>query len=1161
MAQAADRKPVSAFRPARCSNTIGRDMSISFRPLPLPAEVKGRAFLHGMPGRYETWLDFEREIERSTISDVVCLTPDFEIADLSPDYAEYLLGTPIFRVHRLPMEDFAAPQDDEAFLAFLGAVKGRIEDGGRVLIHCAGGVGRAGLFGTCLLIALGLGIEQARQAVRAAGSRPETDKQIRFIERFSARQVAGSAEHAFSRENTSRLLDIVAAMVGELRPGLGGGEEPTLDQSLERELGFDSLARMELLQRLETEFGVALPETVLGQAETPSDLLGAVLAAGHGTAPRPVTRPAASKPLADGARAAPGADGARAAPGADGARAAPATLSTLVDVLAWHAEHFAKRTHIHICNGDRRETITHGALWTGAQGIAAGLVQRDLRPGQAVAIMLPTGADYFFCFMGTLLAGAIPVPIYPPGRPKQMEEHLERHRGILANCAAPLLIAEPTAQEFSAQLEDRLDDLRGVVTPAELTTTPTGQPLPQPSAADIALLQYTSGSTGDPKGVMLSHANLLANIRAMGQALGAGPDDVFVSWLPLYHDMGLIGAWLGSLVHAMPLVILSPLSFLARPQRWLAAIDEFGGTLSGGPNFAFEACVRRIKDEDLDGLDLASWRIAFNGAEPVSAGTMRAFAERFQPFGFDRRALMPVYGLAENSVGVSFPPPGRGPLIDVVDRRRLMTTGRALPAPEGLGDNIREVPCCGPPIPGHQVRIMDGAGREAAERREGRLQFRGPSAAAGYFRNEGATAELLRGDWRDSGDLAYLADGEIYITGRAKDMIVKAGRNIFPAELEDAIGDLAGVQKGGVAVFGSPDPQIGTERLVVLAETRRQGAAESDEIRRRVVELAADLVGTPPDRVELVKPRGVPKTSSGKIRRSAARLSFEAGEADGKTARAVTRLWLGGAGAGWRHGARRLALGAYGLGAATLLGLIALPVWLSIAALPSRGWAWAVTRGTFRLITALLGAPIRVEGLENLSRAGTCVICVNHASYLDGPALMLALPGQYGFVVKAELLGSLVPRLFLGRLGALFVERFEASRGIADAEAAVGAARAGQSLLFFPEGTFTRAPGLLPFQMGAFSTAVAAGVPVLPVIMRGTRAMLRDGTWQLRPGSIRVRIGSPLEASPGAPGVSDWARAVDLRDRTRHQILTHLDEPDLGSDFAPLAAMRGDPSP
>jgi acyl-CoA synthetase (AMP-forming)/AMP-acid ligase II len=286
-------------------------------------------------------------------------------------------------------------------------------------------------------------------------------------------------------------------------------------------------------------------------------------------------------------------------------------------------------------------------------------------------------------------------------------------------------------------LQARLPGLMAVVTPDELRAQAAPGGLPpryRPAAGDLAFLQYTSGSTGAPKGVALTHANLLANIRALGVAAQAAPDDRFVSWLPLYHDMGLIGAWFGSLYFAMPLTLMSPLAFLARPALWLETIARQRGTISAAPNFAYELCVRHVSEAVLDGLDLSCWRLALNGAEPVSPATLAAFAGRFARCGMRREALTPVYGLAESSVGLAFPRPGRGPRIDVIAREPFMRDRRAEPAAAHAANPLA-ITCCGAPLPGHHLRIVDDTGAELPERRIGRLEFCGPSATAGYYRN------------------------------------------------------------------------------------------------------------------------------------------------------------------------------------------------------------------------------------------------------------------------------------------------------------------------------------------------------------------------------------------------------------------------------------------
>ncbi len=896
----------------------------------------------------------------------------------------------------------------------------------------------------------------------------------------------------------------------------------TLDSSLERDFGFDSLGRVELVLRVERQFGVRLSEQLMATAETPRDVLRAVL-----------TPTAAASPAA--------VEAVHARVGA--VEGAPSDAISLADVLVWHLERHADRPHIYLLDDQgRKETVTYGMLWQGAMGVARGLRGRGIAPGQSVAIMLPTSSEYFLAFAGILLAGAIPVPLYPPLRLAQLEDHLLRQVAILNNALAVLMITVTEAQRLGRLLKSQVGTLRDVLTVADVSTADRDETTPSLRGGEIALLQYTSGSTGVPKGVVLTHANLLANIRSMGQAVGATSEDVLVSWLPLYHDMGLIGAWLGSLYYAAPLALMSPLTFLARPERWLRAIHDYRGTISAGPNFAFELCVRKIDDAALDGLDLSSWRLAVNGAEPISPDTLTRFIERFGRYGFRRETMSPVYGLAESSVGLAFPPLGRTPIVDRVDREAFAVRGRAKPAPEDDPHALRFV-ACGRPLPAHQIRIVDDTGREVSEREVGRIEFQGPSATSGYYRNPEATRALFHGEWLDSGDFGYMAEGDVYVTGRAKELIIRAGRNIYPYELEDAVGAVRGVRKGCVAVFGSADPGSGTERLVVVAETRETDPAKLEALRSQIHILAMDLLHTAPDEIVLAPPHAVLKTSSGKIRRAACRELYERGTL-GAERRAVwvqvTRLAV----SGWLSRMRR---SGQGLGRAlfagyawSVFGLGIALAWLCAAALPTRTWRQRAAGALARGFIKLAGVPLVVRGSERLATGGPVVIAANHASYLDAIVLVAALPRDLSFVAKRELADVAVARFFLKRLGTAFVERVDPKRGVDDTGRLVEAVRAGESLVMFPEGTFGRAPGLRPFRMGSFVVAAQTGTPVVPVVIRGTRSILRDGSWFPRRGTVSVTIGEPL-----VPSGTDWSAALGLRDAVRAEILRWCGEPDL----------------
>ncbi|MBI5107930.1 MAG: AMP-binding protein [Rhodocyclales bacterium] len=914
------------------------------------------------------------------------------------------------------------------------------------------------------------------------------------------------------------MLALIEQLVAELRPA--ASIRAGLDSRLDKDLGLDSLARVELMARIERAFAIQLNADLLGTAETPRDLLAAIHVAGGAVVE-------VSAHLRREALAGVGED-------------SPEGAMNLVDMLLWHVHRHPARPHV-MFQRSAAETVTftYGELLASARLVAGGLRRRGVRPGDFIALMLPTGLEFFQSFYGILLAGAVPVPIYPPTRPGQIEDHLRRQAGILKNCEAIALLSFDAARLVAHILSGLVPSLRHVTTPEELrneSAIASATDDHRGASGEIAFLQYTSGSTGTPKGVTLDHGNLLANIRAWGQAVALSPADVVVSWLPLYHDMGLIGAWLGSLYHACPLVLMSPLDFLGRPDRWLWAIHEHRGTVTAAPNFAFELCLRHADPQRLQGLDLSSWRYAANGAEPVAADTLARFAAAFRPYGFRAEALAPVYGLAECSVGLAVSPPGRGMLVDRV-RRDALAAGEAIPAP-GDDDAALRLVACGIPLPGHDVRVVDEDGAVLPQRRVGRIEFRGPSATRGYYRNDEATARLIRDGWLDSGDLGYLAEGDIVITGRLKDMIIRGGRNLYPYELEEAVGAIPGIRRGCVAVFGAAARE-GTERLVVVAECRERDESVRDELVHRINGQTVDLLGTPPDDVVLAPPHAVLKTSSGKIRRAATRDAYLGGSL-GRAGRAPWRQLLRLGVSGRVQRLIRIAELLYGSYAWAAFVLLMLPAVVGILVLPRISQRWHFSAALVRLCAVVCGIRLLVEGREPAASVPT-VYVANHASYLDVFVLLATLPGPVSFVAKQELQGQPLLALVLRRLGTRFVERFDARQGIEDLRR-VGEGGVDTSLLFFPEGTFTSRPGLRSFRLGAFQLAARMGLSVSPIALAGTREVLRDQTWLPRRGTVRITYENPV-----APDGSDWDAALRLRDATRTAILRQCGEPDLES--------------
>jgi 1-acyl-sn-glycerol-3-phosphate acyltransferase len=933
-----------------------------------------------------------------------------------------------------------------------------------------------------------------------------------------------------SREQ--KLIGIVQSLLRDLHPERVKFIDVTPSSRLQQDLGIDSLGRMELILRIELGFQRRLPVNVMGEADTVDDILTALEQAQTVAAPR---APAITEqPLLPAVGAATSA-------------------RTLIDALDWHLDQHPNRRHLTLLQDDSivLATLTYRELAEAARLVTAGLIERDVASGDRVAVMLPTSIEFFAAFFGILYAGAIPVPIYPPMQLSQIEDYVRRQAGILRNSAACMLITPPEGLRLGSMLRGQVSDIMRVESVASLSMGTTARPIAVVrDASATALIQYTSGSTGDPKGVVLSHDNLFANIRAIGRAIDATSADVLVSWLPLYHDMGLIGAWLGSLYFGAPFYVMSPLSFLAHPQNWLWAIHRFRATISAAPNFAFERCLNKIDDADLTGLDLSSLRFLANGAEPVSVQTLQRFCEKFKRYGFRREAMAPVYGLAENAVSVTLPPPGRGPVIDHVDRQTLSRDGRAELA-RGDDANAIDIVACGQPIPGHEVRIIDEFGREVGERREGRLEFRGPSATSGYFRNDAKTRELLHDGWFDSGDRAYMAGGDVFITGRAKDIIIRAGQHIYPQEIEDAIGAIAGFNKGGIAVFGVEDPAFATEHVVVLAECDETDPALRHTLQDQAQQAATTIVGAPVEEIILVPTGTVPKTSSGKIRRAAARALYLAGQlvAGRRPLRwQIMRLWIA-------------SLGPRVLRLRRLTGEVCFAAWwwvalacgvalgaLAVMVLPSLKWRWAAIRSIARAMLAATGTAVTAQGLARIPRA-RAMLMFNHSSYTDALVLAALLPGEPLYVVKRELANQIFAGRLLRRLGALFVDRSDLASGQVDTAAITEVARQGRVLVFFPEGTFTRRPGLSEFYLGAFKVAADAALPILPGALRGTRSMLRSDQWFPRRSAISFVIGEPI-----MPTGTDLMSVVQLRDAVRAAILAHCGEPDLAELVKPEPA-------
>ncbi len=519
---------------------------------------------------------------------------------------------------------------------------------------------------------------------------------------------------------------------------------------------------------------------------------------------------------------------------------------------------------------DRSVVLGYAEVYDLACRAASCYRRHGVKPGDRVLLFLSTGPAFLATFYGCQLAGAVAVPIAPPRTLSQIEGHLVRVARVCEPALTvvdrkfmPLLrLARGRVPEVRAALASVVEDLELLLEEPTLTEPHPVRP------SDPALLQFTSGSTGAPKGVTLSHTNLFANIRAIGVASGFQDGDLALSWLPLFHDMGLIGHMLTSALWRVALVLMPPEVFVGRPSSWLEALSRYRAAHSTAPNFAYLLCARKVVDRDLAGIDLSRWRVAYCGAEPIHPDTIRRFTDRFERCGFRATSFFPCYGLAEFSLAAAFPEAGAPPRYDRIARGSFERDGVARACDAAARDGeVVELVSVGRAVPGHALRVVGADGAPVAERRVGEIEVSGPSMMLGYYRAPETTAQVIRDGWLRTGDLGYIAEGELFVAGRSKDLVIKAGRNIHPQDVEHAASAVEGVRAGCCAAFAVTDERRGVEELVLLCETKGDDPRRHPRLRDEIRVTVRDAVGVAPDVVALVKPGAVLKTSSGKIRR------------------------------------------------------------------------------------------------------------------------------------------------------------------------------------------------------------------------------------------------------------------------------------------------------
>jgi fatty-acyl-CoA synthase len=515
------------------------------------------------------------------------------------------------------------------------------------------------------------------------------------------------------------------------------------------------------------------------------------------------------------------------------------------------------------------------------------LLALGLRPGDRMALAIPQPAEFVVTFIAAASVGIVPVPIYPPVSLGRLGAYLDGTVRILKAASADVLITTPQLQQILWSVVPRVTTLRDLVTLEALDAlsevdAAAVDALPRAAPADPLFLQFTSGSTAAPRGVVVTHGSLCANGYAIMQyAITADPAvDVCVSWLPLFHDMGLIGFVLVPLAFQMSVVILPTLAFLKRPTLWMDLIHKHRGTLTFAPNFAYARLAKRASDADLARWDLSSVRVMGCGAEPINATALRTFVDRFSAGArLPPTALVPCYGMAEATLAMSFARLGQPLRVDEIDADASAEEGRAVPALPGAG-RLNQLVSCGQALPGHELAVFTHGDAEATptrvgEREIGEIAFRGPSVAAGYFRDPEAGRATFRGGWLFTGDLGYLVDGEVFISGRKKDLLIVNGRNYHPQSIEWVVEEVPGIRKGNVVAFSVPGQA--SEEVAIAAETAERSEAERERLVEAVKTAVKLSIGLAPSDVVLVGPGALPKTSSGKLQRSRTRAQYLAG--------------------------------------------------------------------------------------------------------------------------------------------------------------------------------------------------------------------------------------------------------------------------------------------
>lgn len=550
----------------------------------------------------------------------------------------------------------------------------------------------------------------------------------------------------------------------------------------------------------------------------------------------------------------------------------PYTLKaeTLIQVLQMRArENGDFLIFMNMRNQEHKVSATE--VLKGAETVAQYLASKGLVKGDKVVIMLPTSPEFAFVYFGILMAGGVPAPVSQPAGTSNIEKYLDNLTHIINDSEARFFITYEKIRSIAGSLMNIPNLKDGFLFQNDIFQNPVPESeyrtLPEINTDDLALIQYTSGTTGKPKGVMLSHNNLLHNIHGIGFAMQVSDKDTVVSWLPMYHDMGLIGGFFTAIYWSVTALYMLPEAFLFKPQWWLENITKYKATVSVAPNFGYHYCVTRISEDALQNLDLSSLKLALNGAEPVDQITLSKFLEKFKPCGLREDVFFPVYGMAENSLAATFPSLDRTTVVRRFNRVIIENEFRAIDSDSNNLQEYIDLVSVGYPLVSQEVMIADENGNILMERQVGEILVKSKSLTSGYYKNPEATAETLKDGWLHTGDLGFMLDGMLFISGRKKEMIIKRGKNIYPYDVERIASTVKGVRLGCVAAFAVHNESTGTEDLILFCETLIKDKDALDELKKNISGEVLARLGISPDDVKLVPKGTIPKTTSGKLQR------------------------------------------------------------------------------------------------------------------------------------------------------------------------------------------------------------------------------------------------------------------------------------------------------